>query len=183
MKSANVLSSRRVYSGKFLEIDQEELELPNGARASLEIIRHPGASAVVPLRPDGTVVLIRQWRQAAGGWIFEVPAGKLDPGEAPETCAYRETIEETGVVAGKLHSLGMIHTTPGFTDEKIWLFAATDLSEAEQALEDDEALEVVEFPLTKALEMVADGTISDGKTICALLRLDQELRAGRVPSR
>ncbi len=180
MNAAKILSSQRVYSGRFLEIDQEELELPNGARASLEIIRHPGASAVVPVRPDGTVVLIRQWRQAAGGWIFEVPAGKLDPAESPQTCALRETIEETGVCAGRLHDLGMILTTPGFTDEKIWLFAATALTAGEQALEEDEALEVVELPLTEALEMVANGSITDGKTICTLLRLDQELRAGRI---
>lgn len=177
---AKVIEERRVYSGRLLEIDLVDLSLPNGARTELEIIRHPGAAAVAPLRPDGNVVLIRQYRAAAGGYILEVPAGKLDPGEGPETCARREIQEETGLVAGRLHPLGPILTTPGFTDERIWLYAATELESAPQSLEDDEVIEVLEMPLSEALQRVAEGEITDSKTMCALLRVDQELRAGRL---
>ncbi|MAG58788.1 MAG: ADP-ribose pyrophosphatase [Planctomycetes bacterium] len=179
-KQAQVLECRRVYSGKLLEIDLERLRLPNGAETTLEIIRHPGAAAVVPLRPDGTVVMIRQYRSAAGGYIFEIPAGKLDPGEGPETCAHRELQEEVGLRTGKLHPLGPIHTTPGFTDERIWLYVATDLAPVPQMLEEDEVIEVVEMSLHEALEKVVNGDITDSKTICGLLRTDQERRAGRL---
>ena len=180
-ESANVRSCDRVYSGRLLEIDLVELDLPNGAACTLEIIRHPGASAVVPLRPDGTVVMIRQYREAAGGYILEVPAGKLDPeDDGPETCAHREVREEVGLAAGTLHPLGPIHTTPGFTDERIWLYVATDLSPVEQALEEDEVIEVLEMPLTRALDLVRTGAVTDSKTIIALMRADQELRAGSI---
>ena len=179
-KRAQILETRRVFSGKFLEIDLVDLSLPNGARASLEIIRHPGAAAVAPLRPDGTVVLIRQYREAAGGYILEVPAGKLDPGEEPETCARREVIEEVGLAAGTLHPLGPILTTPGFTDERIWLYAATDLTPVPQALEEDEVIEILEMPLSEALERIPAGEITDSKTIATLLIVDQEHRAGRL---
>ncbi len=177
---AVILDNQRVFSGKLLEIDLVELALPNGARTTLEIIRHPGAAAVAPLRDDGTVVMVRQYREAAGGFILEVPAGKLDPGERPEDCAVREVEEEVGLAAGRLHPLGYIHTTPGFTDEKIWLYAATDLTATAQALEEDEVIEVIEMPLADALEKIATGDITDSMTICALLRLDQERRAGRL---
>jgi len=179
-KRARILGTRRAYSGKFLQVDLVKLSLPNGAETALEIIRHPGAAAVAPLRPDGTVVLIRQYREAAGGYILEVPAGKLDPGEAPEACAHREVIEEVGLAVGQLHPLGPILTTPGFTDERIWLYAATDLTPAPQALEEDEVIEVIEMPLTDALQRIAAGEITDSKTIAAILRVDQEMRAGRL---
>lgn len=157
-----------IYRGKVVDLGLETVALPNGATVALEIIRHPGAAAVVPIREDGTVILIRQYRHAAGGFIYEVPAGKLSPGEAPEACALRELEEETGLKAGRLEPLLTIYTTPGFTDERIHLFRASDLTPGTQALEGDEILELAEVPLAQALAWIADGTIQDAKTIVAL---------------
>jgi ADP-ribose diphosphatase len=173
-------SSKLAYHGKFFDIVRDEVELPGGKTADLEVLRHPGASAVVPLHPDRTVTLIRQYRYAADSYILEVPAGKLDPGESPESCAAREVIEEAGVRAGRLHPLGWIFTTPGFTDEKIHLFAATDLTPAAQSLDDDEVIEVVRMPLAEALRLAAIGGIRDGKSLCCLYRLQQEVETGRL---
>jgi len=134
----------------------------------------------VPLHADGTVTLIRQFRYATGGYILEVPAGKLDPGETPEQCARREVEEEAGVRAGALHPLGAIWTTPGFTNERIWLFAATQLAAGAQDLQQDEVLDVVRMPLREALALIERGELPDGKSLAALVRTDQELRAGRL---
>ena len=172
---------QRAYAGKIIDVFLESVRLPNGSTTELEMIRHPGAAAVVPLLEDGRVVLIRQYRHAAGGFILEIPAGKLDPGESPESCASRETEEEAGMRPGALHPLGMIFTTPGFTDEKIHLFAATELVPTAQNLDPDEVLEVLPMPLAEALELTRSDRIQDSKTLCALLRLDQEIRAGRFP--
>jgi ADP-ribose pyrophosphatase len=174
------LSSESVYRGKILDVSLDKVELPGGMVVDLEMIRHPGAAAVVPLHPDRAVTLIRQYRYAAGGFILEVPAGKLDRGESPESCALREVVEEAGVRASRLHPLGWIFTTPGFTDEKIHLFAATGLDPAPQALEADEIIEVVRMPLSEALRLAAAGEIRDSKTLCALYRTQQELDAGRI---
>lgn len=109
---ARVLSRQRVFEGRLIKVDRERVVLPGGNEADLETIRHPGAAAVLPFQSDGSVLLIRQFRHAAGGFILEVPAGKLDPGESPETCARREIEEEVGRRAGRLVSLGTILTTP-----------------------------------------------------------------------
>jgi ADP-ribose pyrophosphatase len=180
---ARGVAPRRVYAGRIIDVHLESVALPGGVTTELEIIRHPGAAAVVPLLEDGRVVLLRQYRHAAGGFILEIPAGKLDPGESPEDCARRETEEEAGMRPGALHSLGMIFTTPGFTDEKIHLFAATELEPSTQNLDADEVLEVLPMPLEAALELTREDRIQDSKTLCALLRLDQEIRAGRFPRR
>ena len=159
----------RSYRGYFIEVISEEVELPNGHTIGLDVIRHPGAAAVVPFLSRTEVLLIRQYRYAAGGTIFEVPAGKLDPGEAPEVCAARELEEETGWRAGKLDLLGSIWTTPGFTDERIHLFAAHDLEESVQHLQNDEVIELVPMPLDEALELVWSGRLSDAKSALALI--------------
>jgi ADP-ribose pyrophosphatase len=177
---SRVLSSAPVYRGKVLHVNLDRVELPGGAVTDLEVIRHPGAAAVVPIHEDGSVTLIRQWRHAAGGFILEVPAGKLDHRESPESCALREVVEEAGIRAGALHPLGWIFTTPGFTDEKIHLFAATGLTAAAQTLEADEVIEVLRMPLSEALRLAATGGIRDGKSLCALFRVAQELEAGRL---
>ena len=161
---------KQVFSGKVLDVGIESVELPDGNVWDLEVIRHPGASAVVPILDSGRVLLVRQYRHAAGGWILEIPAGKLDPGEAPEICAVRETEEEIGYRPGRLDPLGWIFTTPGFADEKIWLYRATDLVRGTQALEEDELLTVVELPFEEAVRMALDGEIQDAKTVVALLR-------------
>lgn len=169
---------RKVQRGVMLEMVTEEVELPGGRRAQLDLIRHPGASAVVPFLSDDEILLIRQYRYAAGGEIYEVPAGKLDPGESPEACAHRELEEETGYRAERLDSLGEILTTPGFTDERIHLFAADGLSPGQQNLDDDEVIQLVPIPLSQALEMVWSGALPDAKSALAILQAAQ--RRGRL---
>ena len=110
---SQVLRGERVFEGKLVKVDREVVRLPGGREATLETIRHPGAAAILPFNADGTVTLIRQFRHAVGGFIYEVPAGKLDKGEAPESCARREIEEEVGVRAGRLVELGAVVTTPG----------------------------------------------------------------------
>jgi ADP-ribose pyrophosphatase len=163
------------YQGAFLEMVTEEVDLPNGNRVALDLIRHPGASAIVPFRDPETILLLRQYRYAAGGTIFEVPAGKLDPGESPEQCARRELEEETGERAGRLDPLGSILTTPGFTDERIHLFAAFDLTPVASAHESDEIIEVIPTPLRDALAMVWSGELSDAKSALALIHAARTL--------
>jgi ADP-ribose pyrophosphatase len=163
------MSDRPPYRGAFLEMRTERVSLPNGKTIELDMIRHPGASAVVPFVSDDEVLLIRQYRYAAGGTIYEVPAGKLDPGESPESCAARELEEEAGQRAGRLDPLGAIWTTPGFTDERIHLFAAFDLEAVPQRLQADEVIELVRKPLAEALELVWSGELSDAKSALALV--------------
>jgi ADP-ribose pyrophosphatase len=160
---------KQSYRGYMIEVISEEVELPNGHRVGLDVIRHPGASAVVPFTSPTEVLLIRQYRYAAAGWLYEVPAGKLELGEAPEVCAARELEEETGKRAGKLDLLGSIWTTPGFTDERIHLFAAHDLESTQQQLQKDEIIELVPTPLDEALDLVWSGGLSDAKSALALI--------------
>ena len=130
------MSVRSIYTGRIVELRLEDVTLPNGNEVTLEAVHHPGAAAVVAV--DGSdVVLIRQWRHAAGGYIWEVPAGTLARGEAPDVCARRELTEETGLVAADWTALGSILTTPGFCDERIHLFLARGLTVATQQLDDD----------------------------------------------
>jgi ADP-ribose pyrophosphatase len=161
-----------------VRVSSEHVALPNGRTLVLDVVRHPGAAAVVPFLSDDEVLLIRQYRHAAGGMILEVPAGKLDCGEAPEACAQRELQEEAGQRAGRLEALGWIWTTPGFTDEKIHLFAAFDLTPVPQCPDDDEIIELVPTSLARALELVWSGEINDAKSAIALLHAAQ--RAGRL---
>ena len=164
-----VVSGERVFEGKLIKVDREVVRLPGGREATLETIRHPGAAAVLPFHADDSVLLVRQFRHAAGGYILEVPAGKLDAGEPPETCARREIEEEVGQRAGRLVELAAVITTPGFTDEVIWLYEAHDLRPGRQQLEDDEILDVVRVPFAEAVRMTLDGEIRDAKSICAIL--------------
>ena len=147
----------------------EEVAMPDGRRTPVEIMRHPGASAVVPFLSATEVLLIRQYRPAIGGFIYEVPAGKLDPGESPEACALRELEEETGKRAGRAEFMGSIWTAPGFTDERIHLFSAFDLAEGERNLDEDEWIELVPLPLKEALEMIWTDQLPDAKSALALI--------------
>jgi ADP-ribose pyrophosphatase len=156
-------------SGFRVEVSRDRVTLPNGRTVELDVVRHPGASAVVPFVSDDEVLLIRQYRHAVGGTIYEVPAGKLDPGDAPEACAARELEEEAGMRAGRLVRLGRILTSPGFTDEVIHLFAAFDLTAVPPRPEDDEVIEVVRKPLTEALELIWHGELGDAKSALALI--------------
>ena len=168
------LKSTRVYTGRIVSLNVDVVRYPDGSVGDLEMIRHPGASAVVPFLSDPTgddpqILLIKQYRYAAGGYLYEVPAGRMDPGEDPKACAARELKEETGCTAEQIDYLISIYTTPGFTDEKIHLFLATGLASGETKHEADEFLELHPMLLSKALEMIEAGEIQDGKTIIALL--------------
>lgn len=168
------VSTRRVYTGRILNLDVDTVRFPDGSQGELEMIRHPGAAAVVPVAsdptgPDPVVLMIRQYRYAAGGPLWEIPAGRLEPGEAPETCAHRELREEAGVTAGRLERLTTIWTTPGFTDEAIHLFLARDLAAATAAHEPDEFIEAIPRPLSEVLAGIRDGEIRDSKTIVGIL--------------
>ena len=156
-------------AGFHVEVSNERVALPNGHEVMLDIVHHPGAAAVVPFLSPDEVVLIRQFRHAAGGTILEVPAGKLDAGEPPERCAARELTEEAGYRAGRIVALGAIWTTPGFTDERIYLFAAFDLTRAKSRPEDDEVIEVIRVPLDHALELIWRGELCDAKSALALI--------------
>jgi ADP-ribose pyrophosphatase len=160
-------------------MSRERATLPDGRQLDLDIVRHPGAAAVVPFLSDHEVLLIRQYRHAAGGAILEVPAGKLDPGESPETCAARELEEEAGKRPGRLVSLGWIFTTPGFTDERIHLFSAFDLETVPRRPDDDEVIDLVPTPLDAALAMVWSGELNDAKSALALIHAAHRL--GRLP--
>ena len=177
MNEAELLSRREIFKGRVVDLSLDQVRMPNGKSTELEVIRHPGAAAMVPLTDSGEVLLVRQYRYATGGWLVEVPAGKLDEGEAPEVCAARELEEEVGMKPAEVLSLGWIWTTPGFTDERIWLYLCRGLSPAQQDLEDDEVLAVESRSLPEAIEMVHRGEICDGKSVCALLRADAYLRA------
>ena len=158
------MNERVAYQGPVLQVLVESVRLPNGREVELEMIRHPGASAVVPFETPDTVLLIRQFRHAAGGVIWEVPAGKLED-ETPAACAARELEEEAGRSAGRLVSLGSVLTTPGFTNEVIHLFAAYDLSQVATQHEDDECIEVIATPLREALELVWRGELRDARAL------------------
>jgi ADP-ribose pyrophosphatase len=169
-----LVSSERLYTGKVINLDRDAVQYPNGSTGQLEMIRHPGASAVVPFMdepraPDPRIYLIRQFRHAADGYIWEIPAGRLDPGETPATCAQRELEEEIGMSADVLARLSTIYTTPGFTNEKIHLFMAHELKKGTHKREADEFMEVQTRRWSEVLDMIRTGQIVDGKTLVAVL--------------
>lgn len=166
--------SRRVYTGRVINLDVDTVRFPDGSLGELEMIRHPGASAIVPIlgdpmAADPQLVLIRQYRYAAGGYLYEIPAGRLDAGESPSECAARELEEETGFRAAHVEHLYTMFTTPGFTDECIHVFRATELQEGPAAREPDEFMSLEPMPLSHAMELIRTGEISDAKTALAIL--------------
>jgi ADP-ribose pyrophosphatase len=173
-----ILSSEPIYDGKLVKLYRETVQLPNGNRAEREIVRHPGAVAMVPILPTGEVLLVRQYRTAAQRVLLEIPAGTLEPGEDPRIAAARELQEETGYKPGKLVRLGAEFTAPGYTTEIIYLFVATELESARLDADDDEFIEVVRLPFEEALRQVIAGEIPDGKTQVALLLTAEMLRRG-----
>jgi ADP-ribose pyrophosphatase len=178
---SSTVSSRRIYSGRVLNLDVDVVRFPNGSSGELELIRHSGAAAVVPLLdepndPRVPVLLIRQFRYAADTYLYEIPAGRLEGGEPPIECARRELQEEAGCTANALVPLGGFYTTPGFIDEFIHVFLATGLSRGNSSPEPDEFIQSESHPLDEALRMIERGQIIDGKTIVALFLADRFIR-------
>ena len=166
----------KLFSGLVIDVEQMDVMIGDQGWYTYQIVRHPGGAAILPLHDDGSVTLIRQLRPAVDGFLLELPAGRLSKGEVPKLCAARELVEETGLGASSLVSLGILHPSPGVFDEVIHLFLATGLSQGEAAPEDYEDIACVRMPFEEALQLAADGGITDGKTIAALLRAGRFLK-------
>ncbi|MEW6182011.1 MAG: NUDIX hydrolase [Bacillota bacterium] len=169
MLHEETLSSERVYSGKIINVRVDTVLLPDGRTGTREVVEYAGAVAVVALTDDKEVVMVRQYRHPVGKVLVEIPAGKIEETEDPETSARRELIEEAGIRARSWRCLGRFYSTPGFTSEMMHLYLVRDLSFHQQETDEDEFVEVVRIPFPKALEMVYKGEICDAKSICGLL--------------
>jgi 8-oxo-dGTP pyrophosphatase MutT (NUDIX family) len=175
---ASINNSRRIHRGRVFDILSENITLPNGVTTDIDILRHPGAAAIVPMADDRTLVWLRQYRHATGGFIWEIPAGTLDAGESPLVCAKRELIEETGFSSECWQLMGEIVPVPGYSSERIHLYLAMDLKQASQHLDQDELLEVHRIALDEAIHMIFSGQVVDAKTITGLLMARQWLKSG-----
>jgi ADP-ribose pyrophosphatase len=171
-----LLESKTVYAGRVITVTVDRLQ-EGELTYQREIVHHNGSAVVVPVFADDTIALVRQYRHPAGRYLLEVPAGTLDKGESPEVGAARELEEELGFVAGRLEQLSEFYLSPGFLQEKMWVYLATDMTETRQRLDEDEILEVVRIPFVNALAMISSGEIQDAKTIIGLM-----LAAPRVGS-
>jgi len=166
---ARRLSSRRVYTGKVLSLDLDEVEEPGGVRTTREVVRHSGSVAVLAIQDDGRIVLVRQYRYPVDAFVWELPAGRLDAGESPEEAAQRELQEEIGFKAGQLQKMAFFHTTPGFCDESMHVFRATGLVASKAKGDEDERIEVQAFALADLEAMIDRGEVREGKTLVAIL--------------
>jgi len=171
-----ILNSQKVFDGRVFNVTVDVVS-EGELTYQREVVHHNGSAVIVPVFDDGTVALVRQYRHPAVRYLLEVPAGTLARGERPEVGAARELKEELGVVATRLEKLSEFFVSPGFCEEKMWVYLATELTEGQQSLEDDENLEVVRLPIADALEMITSGEIQDAKTIIGLM-----LAAPRVGS-
>lgn len=173
-ESPKLIDSKTVFEGRVFDIVVDTVQ--EGEQTyKREVVRHPGSAVIVPVYPDGTVAFVRQYRHPAVRYLLEVPAGTLDLPERPEEGAARELEEELGVVSARLEKLIEFWVSPGFCEEKMWIYLATDLTETAQNLDEDEHVEIVRMPFTRALEMISDGEIEDAKTIIGLLLAAQRL--------
>lgn len=168
MNKAKCNHASLINKGRVFDLYSENVTLPNGVTTDMDVIRHPGAAAIVPVTDDGHILMLKQYRHAIGGFIWEIPAGTLDPVEDEITCAKRELIEETGYSARKIEKLGVITPLPAYSDERIHIYLATNLSRAAQKLDEDELLSVHPVAIKTALDMIARGEIEDAKTIASL---------------
>ncbi|WP_017728167.1 NUDIX hydrolase [Halalkalibacterium ligniniphilum] len=172
------IRTEKIFSGRVIDLQVEQVELPDGKQSAREIVKHPGAVAIIPITSEGKLVLVRQYRKALEKEIVEIPAGKLERGEEPGECAIRELEEETGYKARSLQYLLSFYTSPGFADEIIYLYLAGDLEAGHVNTDDDEFVELLEVSLEEAEAMVENQVIHDAKTAYAVqfLRL-RELRS------
>jgi ADP-ribose pyrophosphatase len=175
MMDESVSKTQEIYSGRVIKLSVLDVTLPNGVQAKRELVTHPGAVALVALDEAQNVLLVRQYRIAARRIMLELPAGTLNPAEAPDVCAVRELQEETGYKPGKLEALGGFFVAPGYTTEYIHLFLATDLIESRLAQDEDEMIELIRMPLVQAVALVEVGELIDAKTVTGLLRVARRL--------
>ncbi len=173
------LTSETVYQGKIVNVRSDTVELTNGAVCPREVVEHPGGVAVVALTPDGAVVMVRQYRYSVSDELLEIPAGKLEYGEQPLSCAVRELSEETGYSAGSIVDLGAIYPSPGFSQETLYLYLATELTAGEMHLDENELLNVERIPLDALVGQIMDGDIKDAKTIIGILKVNEYLKTTR----
>jgi ADP-ribose pyrophosphatase len=169
------LDHQTVYRGRILNLEVDRVIEPSGAEVVREVVRHQGAAVILPLTHEGEVVLVRQFRYAVGRFLWEVPAGHIGSGETPEETARRELVEETGYRPQQLQKLTSVYPSPGFSDEVMHIFLATELEPGPASPEDDESIETGLFSVEKAMEMVSDGGIQDGKTLLSLMLLKSQV--------
>jgi ADP-ribose pyrophosphatase len=171
-----ILDSRKIFDGRVFKVTVDTVR-EGELTYQREVVHHHGSAVILPVHDDGTVVLVRQYRHPAVRYLLEAPAGTLNDGERPELGAARELEEELGLIAGRMEKLSEFFVSPGFLEEKMWVYLATELTEGEQRLDEDELLDIVRLPIADALEMISSGEIQDAKTIISLI-----LAAPRVGS-
>lgn len=173
------VSRKSIYNGNIIDVELLTVTLPDGRQATRDIVRHPGASAVVALNDKGEMYMVRQFRKPLEAVSLEIPAGKLDHGEDPLVCASRELKEETGLSAGKIKHIVSVHSTPGFSDEVLHIYAALDLKEGDSCADDDEFISTEKYPVPQLLDMILKGTITDAKTIIGVF-LAEKIINGQI---
>lgn len=174
------ISSTKIYDGKIIKVNLDTVQLPNGNEALREIVLHQGAVGVLAITSDNKIILVKQYRKALETAIFEIPAGKLEKDENPADCAIRELQEETGFIASNITQIAKFYTSPGFANEIIYLYEAKDLIQGEASPDEDEFVEIYQFSLEEALDMVKDGRIIDAKTLIAIYYWQNQTLMGRL---
>lgn len=167
------LQEAEIFKGKIIHVHHDLVQLPNGKEGHREVVEHPGGVMMAPLLANGNLIFVRQYRYPFHQVLLELPAGKLEKGEDPREAGLRELAEEVGATAKTVVSLGKIYPTPGYCSEVIYLYLATDLTLGQQNPDEDEFLELVQYPLEQAVEMVMNGTLSDAKTVAGVLKIHQ----------
>ena len=180
MHTEKMINSEFKYDGCVIKVYFDTVEVEDGSRATRDVVRHKGASCVAPVTDNGELIFVRQFRYPYGELVLELPAGKLEKGEPDYEAGERELEEETGMVAGEYHKLGVMYPSPGYCGEVIHLYAAWNLSETQVHPDDDEFLELEKIPLEKAVEMVMNGELPDGKTQVLVLRVAEMVRRGVI---
>jgi ADP-ribose pyrophosphatase len=170
------VSREHKYKGNIISVDMLTVTLPDGRQATRDVVKHPGASVVIPLNENGELYMVRQYRKPIDRTSLELPAGKLDPGEAPEVCAQRELKEETGLEAGEIKHVISMHSTPGFCNEVLHMYIATQLKEGESCADEDEFISTEKIPVQKLIGMILNHEITDAKTIIGVLLADKILK-------